>query len=267
MESQQQLEVIPPRQASPPPESAPLFSLEIDEIREVEGRNGRWSAVSLKRAHPNAYAAIAEFVGRGWGYLELARIFGVHHLTVAAVADAEPELVKAAAKHQLGRIKLAGHLLVEQIVSNPGLVPWNMKALAAKQLLEFYEVLNGRPGQRVEHINRMDIHSDWSEVAEKILREGEDVREIEAPSETGFGEGNNAALRTVALPGEVVGEVPGGDRESEGSRHSSEGRPTTDTDSATESQSGSGDPAAGRGGDQPAPEVAETSTRSNTQKF
>lgn len=266
MESQQQLEVIP-RQQTAAPDSAASFSLEIDEIREVEGRNGRWSAVSLKRAHPNAYAAIAEFVGRGWGYLELARIFGVHHLTIAAVADAEPELVKAAAKHQLGRIKLAGHLLVEQIVSNPGLVPWNMKALAAKQLLEFYEVLNGRPGQRVEHINRMDIHSDWSEVAEKILREGDEVREIEASSETGFGEGKNGALRAAAVPGEVVGEVPGGDRESEGSGHTSEERQATDTDSATESQSGSGDPGAGRGGDQPAPEVAETSTGSNTQKF
>lgn len=221
-----------PRPASQGSSGPPaLFSLEMVEIREAEGRNGRWSAASYKAAQPNAYRGMVELIGRGWGMLEVAKVFGVHHLTVAAVAEAEPELVKKARHQQVNRIKTAGHLQIERLLANPGIVPGNVAALAGKQLLELAEVMEGRASARIERVDRADIHFDWESFVEKQLQPGDDVIEIESGSDTGFaGEKISGLENSAAAIGSGFGDPVSPDSSS-----SAQGSSESATASAAES--------------------------------
>lgn len=246
------LSMLPPPLPLATEGQALLFSREIEGLLNAEERQGRYTAERLKQLEPDKYHIVVHLLGKGWGQLEIARTCRVHHMTVGRVAEQEPEAIDVLRRRQINRIETAGHLQIERLIEHPGLVPFNIAALAAKQLLELAEVMNGRASSRVEHVERIDIHSGWDEfVANQLLPDEEpkqlgsgEVREIGAASDMGFGGGNLSALEDSAARDGSTG-TPGSEADGDMQSPVSHRQTGSDTDSAADSDRDS----AGVGGD------------------
>lgn len=162
-----------PDQAQAIEGQALLFSREL-ELANTKRRNaGRYTAEELKAERPGVYDRLVELLGKGWGLLKLAHDFGVHHRTVAAVRDQMATTVEQQRKQAVSNLRLAGHLQVDRLVDHPESVPIQFAAPAAKQLLELAEVMDGGVSSRTEHVERVDIFSDWSEFVQTLRSEKE----------------------------------------------------------------------------------------------
>lgn len=190
-------DVLPnPPKALPEPDKqlgqALLFSPDIEKVYEIaEAENPpRYTAERLKAKRPEAYAAIILHLGAGKpGYIGLERIakmMGVHHLTVAAVRDAEPEAVDMVRLKMVTKFRTAWHLQVDRILENPGLVPPNAIGIVLDILTRNIELMEGRPTSRHETVEREPVHDNFeawvreSLPSERTLQAHE-VREIPSP--------------------------------------------------------------------------------------
>jgi hypothetical protein len=154
-----------------------LFSEQtIKELTAAE-KQGRYTLERLRKLRPEVIEEIIRLRAENLGKLRIAQICHVHHETVTAVDMAYAEPIDIARAARVARLRSAADKIVECIEQNPGLVPWNAKALAAAQLYDKAELLDGRATVRAEHTESVDIYATWNEFLEKV---------IDVSSETGL---------------------------------------------------------------------------------
>ena len=149
-----------------------LFSKEtIAELTEAEKR-GEYTLERLRQLRPEVIDEIIRLRGQWCGKMRIAKICRVHHKTVAAVDAAYPEAIQDEQQKRVKRLRSAADKLVELVDDNPESVPANVRCLAASQLLDKAELLDGRATLRLEHTERVDIFSDWPEVIKSFVEQG-----------------------------------------------------------------------------------------------
>jgi hypothetical protein len=143
-------------------ESAPfLFSQStIDALTEAE-RRGDYTLERLRQLRPEAIDEIIRLRGEHCGQLRIAKICRVHHRTVAAVCAQYPEEIGMEQQKRVKRLRSAADKLVELVDEDPESVPANVRCLAASQLLDKAQLLDGQATVRIEEVERIDIYEHW----------------------------------------------------------------------------------------------------------
>jgi hypothetical protein len=173
-----------------------LFSEQTIEGLTKAEKQGRYTLERLREFRPEAIDEIIHLRGEFVGKLRIAEIVHVAHETVTAVDAAYPEAISIARESRVARLRSAGDKLVEQIDQNPGLVPWHAKAVAASQLYDRAELLNGGVTERVEHVGRVDIYSDWPAFVAKQLQPDQ---VLEVGSRMGLDGGNLSPIEDESV--------------------------------------------------------------------
>lgn len=215
------------------PESAPAqaFLFANDELREATEaaeRLGQYTAGRLRQQDPKKYECIIELRGLDWGQKRIADFLGLHHRTIAAVDDAEPEAIDTVRQRLIKKLRRAGTLQVDRLTEHPDLVPIQFAGQTAVQLLGHAELMDGRATTRVEHTGRIDIFADWEEIIEKQLQPG-DVIELDAGM--GLAGGKNFPIGTALADRDI--DVESEDRRS-ASLHATKDDTAFDTIRATD---------------------------------
>lgn len=185
-----------------------LFSPEtMERLTEAE-KQGEYTLERLQKLRPEVIQEIIKLRGEFVGMLRIAKMVGVHHKTVAGVDAAFPEDIEKARARRVSRLRTTADVLVEQIFDNPGCVPGHAKALAASQLYDKAELLDGRATVRVEEVKRIDIYGDWDEIVEKQLQPANSI-DIESVKvvETGSDAGKSLAIKNGAGGQESIANV------------------------------------------------------------
>jgi hypothetical protein len=222
-----------PSASAPVIGQALLFSPEIEVRLEDEESRGRYTAERALVKRPGLKEAVIKLRAQGEGYLSIASKLNCHHMTASAIAAKFPEEIDIERAKRVSRLRSAADKLVELIDSNPESVPPGMRALAASQLYDKGELLDGRATARIEKREEIDIYAHWDEVKEKLLDPG-DVTELPAP--TGLPGGNvpaiEAPVRDMDPASEAASEA-GSDAQSLVSPADHEVTERADTASAT----------------------------------
>lgn len=155
-----------------PAEKAPfLFSKRtIENLTEAE-RHGEYTLERLKEQRPEAIKEIIRLRGQLVGMLRIAKIVGVHHRTVAAVDAAYPQEIDRERQRRVHQLQTAAEKLVEQVNDSPENVPWNVKCLAASQLIDKAILLEGGVIARTEHTERIDIFAHFQAFVANLQKE------------------------------------------------------------------------------------------------
>lgn len=134
----------------PPSVPAFLFSEEIMESITAEEGRGIYTAERLRFQKPEIYSACIELLGRGMSQASISKALHIHHRSVAAVCLAEPLPIDAVRLRTGRLLMLAGTLQLERLIDSPDMVPANVAALAATQLLDKAQLFTGGATQIVE---------------------------------------------------------------------------------------------------------------------
>jgi hypothetical protein len=228
----------------------PSLFREIDEIRKDEKRQGRYTAEELRRERPSAYAAVVNLISRakpGYeGMRRIAKIVGVHHLTVAAVRDREGETIDTLRDRLSKKALLGADLLVDRVLENPDSIPANILALAMQQLVQMGELLGNRATSRTEEVKRVEIHDvdDWRRRISNLPSERElsanHVRVIDS------GDGKFNALERPIAGASDLGETAAAPRTDAGSDDSRSLREGTDREATAQATTPPADTATDR---------------------
>lgn len=234
--------------APPATGQALLFSTDI-EIPDGWEVTVRYTGQQALRLRPDLKERVIEMRAAGAGWLKIGKWLHCHHCVASAIGAMFPENIDIERAKRVARLRSAGDKLVELIDDEPSSVPANMRALAASQLYDKAELLDGRATQRIEHTERVDIFADWENVVgalldpaqpiEKVL-EGAAVREIEAPAPgIGLGGGNDLAIGEAGADPAAV-PAPADRSDQAGAGQADRGGARIDAESAVSS----GDPTA-----------------------
>lgn len=185
----------------------------MDELTEPE-RRGEFTLERLRERRPEVIDEILRLRARWVSHLKIARTLEVSVNTVAAVDKAFADPIETIREKQVSLLEGAGYQLAAQIAENPGLVPWNAKALSAKLLLEFAELKAGRATQRIEMTERVDIEASWREYL-ATLRPVEAMVVAQAPA-MGLDGKDFASMAPADRPLELVAGEAGSDLKSVG---------------------------------------------------
>jgi len=150
-----------------------LFSPEImHSLEEAEEKRGIYTAERLKRYHPEKYRAIIKLLGDGHSARYIVELLRpLHHRSVAAII-ADPESRQAIDALWAGtsrKAKVVTIQLLDRMLEHPDLVPWTHIASTAKASAEIAQLLDGQPTGRIEHVERIDIYSDWQSIISEEL--------------------------------------------------------------------------------------------------
>lgn len=241
---------------------------EIEALVVKAEKQGRYTAARLRAKQPTTYDAVVGLLAKGIGMIAIGQLFGLHHKTVAAVRDDNPEPIDIERSKRVTRLLTAADLQVERLIESPESAPMNVAGLIASQLYEKAELLAGRATQRTEVTECVDIQDQYKKllasVKEKQLS-GDQVREM--PVGTGL-----VGEKTLPLEAPAEGPAaPESDTESDVSSHSPEEsvdgvtRNVTESDPESETEARSEEAAPG-GGSTAGPE-ADPSSRSGSAKF
>lgn len=224
-----------------------LFSPELEESIQAEEAKGSYTAERALVKRPGLKDAVISLRAAGEGYLSIAKKLNCHHMVASAIAAMFPENVDMERAKRVSRLRSAADKMVELIDTEPWSVPANMRALAASQLYDKAELLDGRATQRIERTERIDIYAGWDEVVEKMLEPGgvleiagpaiglvdENVLAISAPAGGSAQVGQDTEV-DQAIAGDADIDAESADSSISNSEHS-DGVTTLETNRATES--------------------------------
>lgn len=246
--------MLPAPTASPPGQTL-LFSPDIEVRLEEEESRGIYTAERALAKRPGLKDAVIALRAQGEGYLSIAKKLNCHHRTASTIAGKFPEEIDIERAKRVNRLRSAADKLVELIDSNPESVPPNMRALAASQLYDKGELLDGRATQRVERTERIDIYAQWDEVMEKVL---EPSAVLEVDPQIGLEGGNVSAIAAPASQADradIDAESTDSDPVAQEPASTDTALPTTDQPNETapaspaaRTEGGRGSAAEGRGG-------------------
>jgi hypothetical protein len=125
-------------------EAAPfLFSPEtINSLTEAE-RRGEYTLERLRKLRPEAIDETIRLRGQCVGQLRIAKLLRLHHRTIAAIDRAYPERIEAERRNRVAMLRTTADTLVELVAENPDSVPPNVRCLAASQLYDKAQILDG----------------------------------------------------------------------------------------------------------------------------
>jgi len=178
---------------------------EMKAATEAAEASGQYTAERLKELDPAKYSAIVELRGYDWAEKRICEFLKVHHRTVAAVSDAEPEAIDAFRQRLVRKLRRGADRLVDRSVEHPDSIKIDMAGLVAAQLIDRAELLDGRATARVEHVEKVDIFGDWeSFLQERLEPEEKQANAVEVGSRMGSIAGKKAPIeledRQLAIP-------------------------------------------------------------------
>jgi hypothetical protein len=138
-----------------------LFSRATMEALTDAERRGEYTLERLRQVRPEVINEIICLRGEHCGQLRIAKICHVHHRTVAAVCAQFPEEISEEQRKRVNRLRSAADKLVELVDDDPESVPANVRCLAASQLLDKAQLLDGQATVRIEQVERIDIYDHW----------------------------------------------------------------------------------------------------------
>lgn len=138
----------------------------VDESEEQERRHAIYTAERLLAKRPEAARTIVHYLAQGYGMLRIAKLVGVHHMTVRAVRDKFPADIDMERKRLAGLALTAGELCMERIIEEIEHLPKNMLGLTAAQMIDKFQLLSGgvtsRPGKSAdEKAPSADDFAEW----------------------------------------------------------------------------------------------------------
>jgi hypothetical protein len=125
-------------------EAAPfLFSPEtINSLTKAE-RRGEYTLERLRELRPEVIDEVIRLRGQFIGLLRIAKLLKLHHRTIAAVDRAYPDRIELERRNRVMMLRSTADLLVELVADNPESVPPNVRCLAASQLYDKAQLLDG----------------------------------------------------------------------------------------------------------------------------
>jgi hypothetical protein len=154
-------------------ESTPsLFSQEtMDALTDGE-RRGEYTLERVRQLRPELIDEVIKLRGQFIGQLRIAKILGVHHRTIAAIDLAYPERIEAERKSRAAMLRATADTLVELVADNPESVPANVRCLAASQLYDKAQLLDGAPTANIaiatRHIDSSAPFKTFIQLTEEI---------------------------------------------------------------------------------------------------
>jgi hypothetical protein len=120
-----------------------LFSQStIDALTEAE-RRGEYTLERVREKKPELIDEVIKLRGQFIGQQRIAKILGVHHRTIAAIDQAYPERIEIERRKRIAMLRNTADSLVELVADNPESVPANVRCLAASQLYDKAQLLDG----------------------------------------------------------------------------------------------------------------------------
>src|SRR5262245_103883 len=120
-----------------------LFSqTTIDALTEAE-RRGEYTLERVRLVRPEVIDEVIRLRGQFIGQLRIAKILGIHHRTVAAIDQAYPERIEQEKRKRVAKLRSVADKLVELVDESPETVPANVRCLAASQLYDKAQLLDG----------------------------------------------------------------------------------------------------------------------------
>ena len=200
-------------------ETAPfLFSQStIDALTEAE-RRGEYTLERVRLVRPELIDEAIRLRGQFIGQLRIAKILGIHHRTVAAIDQAYPERIEQEKRKRVAKLRSAADKLIELVDDSPETVPANVRCLAASQLYDKAQLLDGgaTANLAIDITPRVDWNASFKKF-ENIIKEIEalwkagaiDIPKLNELSwdalhalqdETGFRGGNDPSKRNIEQP-------------------------------------------------------------------
>jgi len=184
-----------------------------DAFWKPEERDGRYTAKRFFLQRPDAYKQCIALLAGGAGLLKIARLLGVHHRTVAAVRDAEPDNIDIAKQRIRSNMRLAVEIGAERLPEILETLPNGQVPVALAIAIDKLAQLEGEPTQRLEitlngkltHEGVMQELSSFPDVTDAEPAELTGLREAERGQKAvagGGGDGGGAAGNAAGGPPE-----------------------------------------------------------------
>jgi len=152
-----------------------LFSQTTMDALTAAERSGEYTLERVREVKPEVIDEVIRLRGQYIGQLRIAKLLGLHHRTIAAIDRTYPERIDAERRTRVARLRSAADKLVELVDDNPETVPANVRCLAASQLYDKAQLLDG--GATANLAIDMAPRVDWNASFKKF----EDVvKEIDA---------------------------------------------------------------------------------------
>lgn len=130
-------------------EDLPDGFYEGEESGENAGKP-RYTASRFFRKRPQDYELCVAFLAAGQGLLKIARLLKVHHMTVAAVRDAEPAAIDIQKQRIRKNLRDAIDVAAERLPEIMATLPAGQLPVSAAILIDKLAQLEGEPTARVE---------------------------------------------------------------------------------------------------------------------
>jgi hypothetical protein len=114
------------------------------------GIQPRYTAERFFRKRPEDYQICIAFLAAGAGLLKIARLLKVHHMTVAAVRDAEGGPIDIQKERIRRNIRTAVDVSAERLPEIMASLPAGQMPIATAVLIDKLRDMDGEPTQRVE---------------------------------------------------------------------------------------------------------------------
>lgn len=149
-----------------------LFSQSTIDALTVAERRGEYTLERLRQLRPEVIDEVIRLRGQYIGQLRIAKLLGLHHRTIAAIDRAYPEQIEIERRNRVATLRSTADKLVELVEESPESVPPNVRCLAASQLYDKAQLLDGGPTANVaiarRHIDSSAPFKTFIEIAEEI---------------------------------------------------------------------------------------------------
>ena len=169
-ESSDQLELVKAR--ADELSAAPFFPAIEEEVERGEITHRRYTAERLYSQKPEKFQAIVHWLAQPehYGLLRIAKLVGVHHMTVAAVRDLYTSSVDIEKARLAKLCKTGAELCLERIIEEVPSLPANTLGLTAAQLIDKYQLLTGGATSRIEDGRKPGVltHEEFNKMLEGL---------------------------------------------------------------------------------------------------
>ncbi len=145
----------------------------MEQLTDAECK-GEYTLERLRKVRPEAIDEAIRLRGQCVGQIRIGKLLHLHHRTIAAIDRAYPERIEAERRNRVAMLRSTADTLVELVAENPEAVPPNVRCLAASQLYDKAQLLDGgaTANLAIDVRSRVDVSASFkkfTEITEEIL--------------------------------------------------------------------------------------------------